>query len=216
MSKPRVKRGPGPTVMLTEGNYRKKALSFLLQDFERRCAYCLDPDDFRHPSLNHVEHFNCKVHGRRRHEYKNLMLACAACNQSKHDKPIVNPLDKRQRLLDCTKENEFPEHIRENSHGQWEPATPQGEYHLAVIGLQESCHRAKRAERRKMAHGLLNLLTQAIQYESHNPPALHNEVMSMVRDVLEMLDKFPPLVTDEGILTIREWLTKQGVDAACL
>lgn len=33
MSKARVKRGPGPKVMLTKGNYRKKALSFLLQDF---------------------------------------------------------------------------------------------------------------------------------------------------------------------------------------
>ena len=216
MSKARVKRGPGPKVMLTDGNYRKKALPYLLGDFEHRCAYCLDPDEFRHPSLNHVEHFDCKIHGRRRHAYKNLMLACAACNQTKHDKPVVNPFDKRQRLLNCTEENEFTEHLREHDDGQWEAATPAGEYHLAVIGLQESCHRAKRRERRRMAERLRDLLTQAIQYKSHNPPELHRQIMEMVRGSLALMDKFPPLVTDSGVISVRDWLKQQGVDTTLL
>ena len=216
MSKARVKRGPGPKVLLTDGNYRKKALPHLLEEFERRCAFCLDPDDFRHPSLNHVDHFNCKVHGRRRHAYKNLMLSCAACNVTKHDKPIINPFDERQRLLNCTEENEFPEHIRERGDGQWEAATLQGEYHLTVIGLQEECHRLKRNERRRMADRLLGLLTQAIQYESHNPPELHHQIMDMVSGLLTMLDKFPPLLTDKGVQTVREWLNGQGVDVSLL
>src|SRR5437899_167860 len=98
MRVPRVKRGPGPKSKMTEATYRKKALPHLLNDFKRHCAYCLDPDEFRHPSLNHVDHFNCKLHGRKRHQYTNLMLACGACNMSKRDKPVRNPLDHEQRL----------------------------------------------------------------------------------------------------------------------
>lgn len=216
MSAPRVSRGPGPKAKLTEGNYRKKALPLLLVDFKRSCAYCLDPDDFRHPSLNHVEHFNCKIHGRGRHQYKNLMLACAACNLTKHDKPVVNPLDKRQRLLNCTVENEFPEHIWEDEDGQWVAATAAGEYHLTAIGLQETCHKLKRRERRKLAQSILGMLTTAILYESHNPEAAHQMVMNTVRDVLDHLDLFPPLVTKDGVLTVREWLATQGVDTKLL
>ena len=89
----------------------------LLKDFEGRCAYCLDPDDFRHPSQTHVDHFDCKLHGRKRHR-SNLMLGCAACNMSKHDKPVVNPFDKQQRLLNCTEETEFPTDIYETDDGR--------------------------------------------------------------------------------------------------
>lgn len=216
MSEPRVKRSKGPKVLLTDGNYRKKALPFLLQDFERRCAYCLDPDEFRLPSHNQVEHFDCKISGRRRHQYRNLMLGCVACNFTKRAKPKTNPFDKRQRLLNCTEENEFLGHIVEEEDGQWKALTPEGEYHLTCIGLTESCYRSKRVERRRMATRLLALLTQAIRYESHNPPDLHKETMSMIRGTLGLLEKFPPLVTDAGVLTVREWLDKQGVDTNSL
>lgn len=218
MKTPRVKRGSGPSrsTKLTKGNYRKKTLSFLLTDFAGRCAYCLDPDEFRHPSLNHVEHFDCKLKGRARHQYKNLMLACAACNLSKHDKPVVNPLDKTQRLLNCTEETEFPQHIHENANGEWEGITPEGEYHLAVVGLQERCHIAKRHSRLQIAQRIHSLLKQAIQYQTQNPEAIHNEIMGTVRDLLGVLDKFPPLVTDQGVMTVREWLKTQGIKTELL
>ena len=213
MKSPRVKRGLGPpSKKLTKATYRKKALPFLLEDFQRCCAYCLDPDDFRHPSQSHVEHFNCKLRGRQRHQYKNLMLGCAACNASKHDKPVVNPFDKSQRLLNCTEEAEFPTHIHETEDGQWHSLTPEGKYHLAVIGLCENCHRNKRAERFKMARHCLALLTQAIQYQGSNPKDLHNECLATVRAILDLLGKFPALVTDDGVLTVREWLAARGVD----
>ena len=213
MPTPRVKRGSGPKSLLTKATYRKKALPHLLKDFEGECAYCLDPEDFRHPSQNHVEHFNCKLHGRKRHQYKNLMLGCAACNISKHDKPVVNPYDKRQRLLNCTEENEFPEHIVELADGEWAARTPAGEYHLVSIGLHERCHQAKRAERRRMAQRVYSLLTQAVQYESYNPAELHSQILGSVRDILGLLDKFPPLITDRGVVTVREWLIQQGIDS---
>lgn len=201
---------------MTEATYRKRALPHLLRDFERCCAYCLDPDDFRHPSLNHVDHFNCKLRGRKRHQYANLMLGCAACNQEKHDKPVRNPLKAEQRLLNCTNECEFPEHITETADGQWVARSEAGKYHLASIGLTEKCHMKKRAARREMAERILELCTTAIRYEAHNPAEMHEQVMQMVRCILKQLESFPPLVTDEGVVTVREWLRAKGVDTALL
>jgi hypothetical protein len=211
MKESRVQRSAGPKSAMTQATYRKKALPHLLKDFERRCAYRLDPDEFRHPSQTHVDHFNCKLHGRKRHQYNNLMLGCAACNMSKHDKPVVNPEDKNQRLLNCTEECEFPEHVSESPDGQWHPLTEAGIYHIGLIGLQERCHQAKRAERRHMAQRVYSLLTQAIQYESYNPAALHEQIMGTLRDTLALLDKFPPLVTDKGVVSVRDWLVSQGI-----
>lgn len=208
--------GPGPKIRLTRSNYRKKSLPFLLSDFQKRCAYCLDPDDFRHPALNHVDHFNCKLRERKRHQYRNLMLACAACNQVKHDKPIVNPLDPRQRLLNCTEENEFPKHIREDDNGAWQHLSDEGEYHLTTIGLQEPCHTAKRRERRRNANQVLALLKQAVQYQSINPVSLHRTIMEMVHGILSLLDNFPPLVTEHGMISVRDWLKQNGVNADLL
>lgn len=216
MTAERVRRGPGPPVMLREGNYRKKALPFLRNDFQRTCAYCLDPRDLRHPSLDHVDHFNCKISGRKRHAYTNLMLACAACNLTKHDKPVCNPLDKRQRLLNCTRECEFPQHIRESEDGQWVPISPEGKYHVTVIGLDEACHRSKRAMRRRLADQILRLLTTAIQYEADNPAEVQSQLMATLRELLRDLDFFPPLVTNGGVLTIRQWLASRGVDTDLL
>ena len=212
MMAPRVQRSAGPRAKMTEATYRKKALPFLLKDFDGCCAYCLDPGEFRSPSQSQVDHFDCKLSGRKRNQYFNLMLACAACNLSKHDKPIVNPLNKEQRLLDCTKENEFPNHIVEAEDGRWEPKSEAGIYHLASIGLQERCHRQKRHARRVMAERVLKLCTTAIEYQTCNPEAVHNEIMDAVRDILRHLENFPPLVTSGGVVTVREWLKLQGVD----
>jgi hypothetical protein len=201
---------------MTEWTYRKKALPHLLKDFERSCAYCLDPDDFRHPSLNNVDHFDCKLKARKRHQYKNLMLACVACNLTKHDKPVHNPLDKEQRLLNCTFETEFPEHIFESFDGQWNAYTKAGEYHLESIGLTEACHKQKRAARRIMAERILKLCQTAVQYKSANPAEVHTQILGTISDLLEQLKKFPPLVTNEGVLSVSEWLIRKGVDAELL
>ncbi len=201
---------------MTEGTYRKKALPHLLSDFGGRCAYCLDPGDFRHPSLNHVDHFNCKLTGRKRHQYSNLMLGCAACNLEKHDKPVRNPLNAEQRLLNCTNECEFPEHITETEDGQWVARSPAGKYHLGCIGLSEKCHVQKRAARRQMAERILALCATAIRYQSINPAELHDQTMQMPRCILKQLNSFPPLVTEEGVLPVKEWLRRKGLNVDLL
>jgi len=83
---------------------------------------------------------------------------------------------------------------------------------LVSIGLDERCHQVKRGERRKMARRILALLTQAIKYESCNPSDVHIQVLGTARDIIEMLEKFPPLVMEKGIISIREWLTEQGIN----
>ncbi len=212
MSEARVKRSVGPKSKMTKATYRKKALEFLLKDFQGHCAYCLDPDSFRHPSQDQVDHFDCKLKGRRRHQYKNLMLACPACNLCKRDKPIRNPLDREQRLLNCTVENEFPGHIIERDDGQWEAVTKEGEYHLESIGLTELCHKNKRFARRVVVRQFLNLCTGARQYLTFNPAELQRAVMELLRSMLDTLDHFPPLITEQGAITARNWLKAKGVD----
>jgi hypothetical protein len=216
MKTSRVKRSHGPKSVMTENTYRKKALPFLLKDFEKKCAYCLDPNDFRIPSHDQVDHFNCKLRGRNRHYYKNLMLGCAACNHSKHDKPLVNPFDTEQRLLNCTEENEFIGHIKEEADGQWVALSKAGEYHLESIGLTVDCHRKKRQERRKMIERIVSLFTTAVHYRTENPEAVHNELMATIRMLMDTLDKFPPLVIGNGVFTARDWLKSKGVDLSLI
>jgi hypothetical protein len=212
MKAPRVKRSKGPTSAMTEFTYRKKALPHLMRDFNGHCAYCLDPKEFRAPSQNHVDHFDCKLKGRKRHFYKNLMLACATCNMSKHDKPVKNPYDKEQRLLNCTEENEFVEHIRETEDGQWEAMTPAGHYHLESIGLREDCHKNKRRARKVMTEGIAKLFKTAVEYRSHNPVDLHNEMMTAIRSLLMELENFTPIVIAGTVVSERDWLKSEGVE----
>jgi len=211
MSGARVKKGQGPKSKMTKATYRKKALPHLLREFGGHCAYCLDPSELRHPSQNHVEHFNCKLKERQRHQYSNLMLGCSTCNGCKHDKPVVNKFDSAQRLLNCAVENEFPKHIRENDQGEWIPQTPEGIYHIRSIGLDERCHNKKRHMRQVLAKSILNRCTTALQYDSINPVGTHNAVMSEVRNILEQLGNLPPMVTDSGVISVKDWLEARGV-----
>ena len=89
---------------------------------------------------------------------------------------------------------------------------PNPEYHLTSIGLQERCHKDKRAARKKITLQILNLCKKALFYESHNPAELHIQTVEIIRGSLELLDKFPPLVTNNGVVTARNWLQSQGVD----
>ena len=216
MKTPRIKRSHGPKSTMTEATYRKKALPHLLADFKGECAYCLDPKEFRSPSQTQVDHFDCKLKGRKRHYYKNLMLACAACNLSKHDKPIINPLDSEQRMLNCTEENEFFDHIQEDADGQWTAKSNAGYYHIESIGLTADCHKKKRFARRIMSERILALLTTAVQYQAVNPREVHNQLMGTVRDLLQTLGNFPPLVTQDGVFTTMEWLEINGVDSSLI
>jgi hypothetical protein len=139
------------------------------------------------------------------------MLACSTCNLCKHDKPVVNKFNPEQRLLNCTKENEFPFHIKENERGEWEPQTPAGFYHIHSIGLQEACHNKKRLWRRNLAESIYKLYTTAIQFVGHNPRETHEAIMAETKNILAGLENLPPMVTEFGLVTVKDWLLARGV-----
>ncbi len=198
---------------MTEATYRRKALPHLLNDFDRRCAYCLDPDEFRHPSETHVDHFDSSLRRKReRHSYPNLMLACSTCNHCKAGKPTVNKLDATQRMLNCTKEDEFPGHIIEDEDGCWVPLTGSGKYHLLAIDLNERCHVNKRLARREAAKRVVALCQTAIQYRAENPAQTHRELIQTISYLVAQLKNFPPIVTEGGLKGLDEWLVEQGLD----
>jgi hypothetical protein len=197
---------------MSKWTYRKKALPFLYVDFDKKCAYCLDPDELRHPNQTHIDHFDCKLPEKKRHRYRNLMLACSACNLSKLDKPVVNHYNPRQRLLNCTEENEFNGHIFEDENGQWNGISDEGIYHLESLNLREECHRKKRKLRKGIANQIYQLCSTAIQYKSHNPVETHHALMDTARQLLNDLDSFPPLITENGPTSVRAWMKQKGID----
>src|SRR5688500_331196 len=139
---------------MTENTYRRKALSYLRTDFQGRCAYCLKAMDRLHQNQVHVDHFDCHKRNRKRNQYKNLMLCCGGCNLNKHFKHAVNPYNSKQRLLNCTEENEFPEHIEEHESGVWLGKTDEGQYHIDSIELNEPALIKLREERAVLAKRL--------------------------------------------------------------
>jgi hypothetical protein len=201
MNGARIKRGHGPRSLLTKNTYRRKALQFLINDFGRRCAYCLQSSELQHANQTHVDHFDAHKPNRTRHLYKNLMLACSGCNLNKHDKFAQNPFNARQRLLDCTKENEFPEHIVETKEGVWTGKTDEGNYHIATIELNEPALVRTRAARNELAQRLKALEARAFKYTGSLDTTSLAALESLLDAVRRELKSSIPLVTDSGLLS---------------
>lgn len=199
MSKARVKRSLGPKGTITKNNYRRKALPWLLKDFQHRCAYCLKLLDTTHPNQTHVDHFNAHAPRKLRNRYKNFMLACSACNLSKHFKPIQNRFDPSQHLLNCTELNEFPEHIIEHPSGEWIAKTPAAKYHITSIDLNESSHVATRRERRRLAHHVEQLRKHAVFYEGSMDSGALREMLDTMTTIERQLLTSIPLIDENGV-----------------
>jgi hypothetical protein len=200
MNVPRVKRGPGPKGVLTKNTYRRKALKFLKADFGCQCAYCLQSSELQHANQTHVDHFDPHKPNRSRNAYSNLMLACSGCNLNKHDKFVQNPFNKSQRLLDCTKENEFPQHIVETSDGRWTGKTEEGIYHIATIELNEPALVRNRAARRELIERLKALEAQtSFTYTGGIDAASFSALTALLQTVRSQLQTSIPLVTDFGL-----------------
>lgn len=200
MSVARVKRGAGPKGVLTKNNYRRKALKFLKADFACQCAYCLQSSELLHANQTHIDHFDAHKPNRSRHAYENLMLACSGCNLNKHDKFVRNPFNKKQRLLDCTKENEFPQHIVEDRSGLWVGKTDEGIYHIATIELNEPALVRNRVARRELSERLKALEAQtSFTYTGSVDATSLAALSSLLQTVRKQLETSIPLVTDSGL-----------------
>jgi hypothetical protein len=154
-SKLRIKRGSGPSGKLRAHNLRKRALPYLLKDFEQRCAYSMRHVEFaggeRHME---IDHFDPTLSGLARHAYSNLMLATRHCNNMKRDAwPTATQRASGCRLLNPTKEIDYGVHIFEDpDSGQLVGATPAGQYHIDMLDLNHETFVWERRKRAQYRH----------------------------------------------------------------
>ena len=194
---PRVKRSKGPSGTLTEATYRRKAFKHLVADFENRCAYCMQLLD--RPDLEkEIDHFNAHLKSKPRNQYWNLMLACRTCNNTKRAKLVCDPADTRRRLLNCTLENEFPEHIVEADDGRWIANTPAGDYHLTALDLNMEFFRRKRAERAALHREWDEFRQSAVRYTGNLDAGSAAMLLTTLERFRDEGQRSIPLVTEVG------------------
>ena len=135
-----VKRRSRPGKKFNGRNYRK-ALKYLLNDFEGRCAYSLYHVVHMSKSVMEVDHFNPKLKGNIKHCYGNLMPAYRHCNSRKSNNwPTRAQQKKGIRFLNPRKEIDYGVHIFEDPRNQkvWGSTPAESSRHRARIPLSKS------------------------------------------------------------------------------
>jgi len=152
---PRVTRHQ-PRRKFTESTYRK-AIPYLLSDFEGRCAYSLQHVNRVGLRLMEVDHFNPNLRGPARNNYSNLFPATRHCNGSKQDTwPEPKFAKLGARFLNPTKEQDYGTHIFEDpTTHRLVGTTPAGKYHIRCCDLNAPHLVLERAERARLRR-LLN------------------------------------------------------------
>lgn len=182
---PRVVRRQ-PKRNFTASTYRK-ALPYLLSDFEGRCAYSLQHVNRVGFKIMEVDHFNPNLRGLARHKYSNLFPATRHCNGAKTDtwpKPHFAKLGAR--FLNPTKEQDYGVHIFEDpvSH-QLVGTTPAGKYHIRCCDLNAPhliLERAERAQLRRILNDYPVTARLPIQISNHGQLL---DASSVLRAILE-------------------------------
>jgi hypothetical protein len=147
---PRVIRHP-PNRKFTASTYRR-AVPYLLADFEGRCAYSLQHVNRVGFRLMEVDHFNPNLRGPARNDYSNLLPATRHCNGAKQATwPDAHFRKLGARFLNPTKEQDYGVHIFEDpaSH-RLVAITPAGRYHIRCCDLNAPHLIQERAERERL------------------------------------------------------------------
>lgn len=208
---PRIKKGPAPQRKLTANTYRK-AKPFLRFDFHNRCAYCLT--DLSSTKVRsrcvEVEHFDSHLPAHKVNRYGNLMLSCRACNGNKQGDPVCMEEEPSVQLLDCTKVDEFKDYIGQNPDGTWyaKEDNLSAKYHLEVFDLADD--EALVHERTSIAsrvRSIINLVNGEIRGLE---PLMVEELMSLIRGTAKEFNN-SLMVTDDGAVSVREYLIAHGV-----
>jgi len=140
-----IRKDPG--IKLTRNNYRKKALPYLLVDFDNRCAYSME----KLFTLLEVDHFNPNLKKDLIQKYENLFPASRHCNKNKRATwPSKKMMQQGIRFLDCTKESDYGTCIFEDleSH-KLIGTTPAAKWHILQLDLNAPFlikHRKERAD----------------------------------------------------------------------
>lgn len=178
---------------LTKSTYRKKALKYLREDFEDRCAYSMV--HWNACGKLEVDHFYPKgLNGEGVHAYSNLMLASKHCNSAKWEYwPSKKEQEKGLRFIDPTREIDYGVHIFEDDKtGTLYPATMAGLYQILKCKLNSTQLKESR-----------QLRTNMLTLKKYQPVFAENaEKWGELIGVLEVVDniKFiPPIpqATDE-------------------
>ena len=107
-------------------------------DFQKRCAYSMQHiSRAGGPRNMEVDHFNPNRKPDYFQEYSNLFLSTGHCNNAKSDRwPTNKDQDQGLRFLNCTKEQDYGEHILEDpdTH-EVVGVTPAGRFHVLSCDL---------------------------------------------------------------------------------
>lgn len=138
-----------------------KALPYLLEDFQDRCAYSLmhrsEIDEME------VDHFNPHLKAKHVQLYSNLMPSLGSCNRTKGS-TWPSPSDRKLGLylIDPTKEFDYGYQIFEDPvTNRLEGTTPAAKYHIRVMGLNSPYLVNRRKTRSELTLLLQQLPTQA-------------------------------------------------------
>ncbi len=137
----------------SENNYAKYR-SYIREDFNECCAYCLRYEIFAGGEESfELDHYKPRSkYPELVHQYTNIYYSCHVCNQRKWSHWPSDELDsKGYRFVDTCKEN-FSTHFEDND-GYWNPISPAGEYTEAKIRLNSRHH----VQIRQMIKGWLSL-----------------------------------------------------------
>lgn len=117
----------------------------LVKDFEKKCAYCDDPDHYSGGySSYHVEHFAPKkLFKHLEFTYENLLYSCPYCNQSKSSKWVGKfeneNINGNKGFIDpCSQE--YNNHLGRNDDGSVIYITEIGKYMYMELKLYLKRH----------------------------------------------------------------------------
>jgi len=113
----------------TYKNYRSFK-QYLINDFNKRCGYCDDLDDFNGGENNYqIDHFKPKkLFSELETEYSNLVYSCPFCNRAKWDKW------KKNGFLDPCGE-EYDNHLERLGNGKIKYKSLRGKYIYVNLNL---------------------------------------------------------------------------------
>jgi hypothetical protein len=139
-----------------------------------------------------VDHYNPTLKGNKYHAYGNLYPAISLCNNAKTDVWPKSAKKSRQRFLDPCKEQDYGEHIFEDSNtGELLTDTEEGIFHIENIDLNNEWLKEKRRERTGLRRSISTALIKDTAAESAEFKALFDQINRLVDEGIPPIPSMP-------------------------
>lgn len=181
-----VRNDPG--IRITKSNYRKKALCYLLNDFENRCAYSMEYV----AEQAEIDHFDPNKKKDRVQDYSNLFPASRHCNGKKGSTwPTAEMQSMGIRFLDCTKEHDYGECLFEDPEThELVGITPAAKWHILRLDLNAPFLVRKRRQRSHLRDSLSRC---PVKMRGQFKASAFLKQMKICHELLdEMIPEIPP------------------------